>query len=58
MYKTDKPLNIYKLEQGQSSELQYLIQRLQGQCTRDTTGKTLWAQEFAACDKPGKQPPP
>jgi hypothetical protein len=55
MYKTEKPLNIYKLEQGKSSELQHLTQGLQGQCNKDTSGKTLWAQEFAACGKPGKQ---
>ncbi len=54
MYKTDKPLDISKLEQGQSNELQQLTQGLQGQCKKDLSGNTLWTQEFTACDKPGK----
>ena len=54
MYKTDKPLDISKLEQGQSNELQQLTQGLQGQCNKDSSGKTLWTQEFTACDKTGK----
>jgi hypothetical protein len=54
MYKTDKPLDISKLEQGQSNELQQLTQGLQGQCKKDLSGNTLWTQEFTACGKPGK----
>jgi len=59
MYKTaNKTLYISKLEQGQSTELQRLMQGLQGRDNKDTTAKTLWTQEFAASGKPGKQPQP
>lgn len=56
MYKTGIPLDISKLEQGQSRQLQQLMQGLQGQCNKDSSGKTLWTQEFTACGKSGGKP--
>ena len=58
MYKKGIPLDISKLEQGQSRQLQQLMQGLQGPCNKEASGKTLWTQEFTACGKPGGKPIP